>query len=146
MTDEQIKHLEFIQDVVTRMNSNSFQLKGWCITILSALCAIYSTERNVGFIAVSFMPTILFWCLDAYYLQQERRFRGLYRDVAKGNEEISVFSMPIHRYKGGEYSFWASFRSKTILGLYGTLLLLIIIAVVALSHCSVLKSIFHCCQ
>ncbi len=45
MTEEQIKHLEFIQDVITRMNSNSFQIKGWCITILSALCAIYAAEK-----------------------------------------------------------------------------------------------------
>ena len=79
MTEEQIKHLEFIQDVVTRMNSNSFQIKGWCITILSALCAIYATEKNVAFIGIALLPTILFWWMDAYYLQQECKFRGLYR-------------------------------------------------------------------
>ncbi len=27
-SDEEIKHLEFIQGVITRMNSNSFQMKG----------------------------------------------------------------------------------------------------------------------
>ena len=32
MTEEQIKHLEFIQGIINRMNSNSFAIKGWAIT------------------------------------------------------------------------------------------------------------------
>jgi hypothetical protein len=31
MPSEKIKHLELIQAVVTRMNSNSFQMKGWMV-------------------------------------------------------------------------------------------------------------------
>jgi len=31
------------------------------------------------FILISILPTIIFWFLDAYYLQQERKFRGLYK-------------------------------------------------------------------
>lgn len=56
MTEEQIKHLEFIQDVITRMNSNSFQIKGWCITILSALCAIYCDHPKRRFYRYSITP------------------------------------------------------------------------------------------
>lgn len=40
MADEQLKHLEFIQNVITRMNTNSFQIKAWAVTIVSALLAI----------------------------------------------------------------------------------------------------------
>lgn len=144
MTDEQIKHLEFIQDVVTRMNSNSFQIKGWCITIISALCAIYATNQNVAFIGIALLPTILFWCMDAYYLQQERKFRDLYNDVSKGNTEIPLFSMSINRYVGETYSFWSSFKSRMISGLYGTLALLIILSVAVLSKDSILSFICNC--
>jgi hypothetical protein len=28
-SSEEVKHLEFIQGVITRMNTNSFQMKGW---------------------------------------------------------------------------------------------------------------------
>lgn len=144
MTEEQIKHLEFIQDVITRMNSNSFQIKGWCITILSALCAVYATIQNVAFIGIALLPTILFWCTDAYYLQQERKFKDLYNDVSKGNTEIPLFSMSINRYVGETYSFWSSFKSRMISGLYGTLALLIILSVAVLSKDSILSFICNC--
>ncbi len=82
MTDEKIKHLEFIQNVITRMNTNSFQIKGWTVIILSALLAIYASTKNDYFILASIFPVLVFWFLDTYYLTQERKFRGLYNDVA----------------------------------------------------------------
>ena len=83
MNEEKIKHLEFIQGVINRMNSNSFQIKGWMITIVAALLALYASSSNVAYIFVGIVPTILFWLLDSYYLQQERKFRGVYDDVLK---------------------------------------------------------------
>jgi len=77
MSPEQLKHLEFIQNVITRMNTNSFQIKGWSVVILSALLAIFaSTKNNYFFLAAAF-PTLIFWFLDAYYLNQERKFGGV---------------------------------------------------------------------
>ena len=81
-TPEKIKHLEFIQNVITRMNTNSFQIKGWSIVIASALLAIYASTKDNYFFLVAVFPTLIFWFLDAYYLNQERKFRGLYNDVA----------------------------------------------------------------
>ena len=31
MKDDKVKHLEFIQNSITRMNQNSFLLKGWMV-------------------------------------------------------------------------------------------------------------------
>ena len=36
MMENKIKHLEFIQSTITRMNQNSFQIKGWMITFVSS--------------------------------------------------------------------------------------------------------------
>lgn len=44
------KHLEFIQNIITRMNTNSFQIKGWAVTIVYALLAIYASSKNEYFI------------------------------------------------------------------------------------------------
>lgn len=136
MNDNKIKHLEFIHGTITRMNQNSFQLKGWMITIVSALMALYASSQNVMYIWISIIPTVIFWLLDAYYLQQERKFRGIYNDAAELTSEqnkivIRDFEMPIQKYKGGKYSYFKVLISKTIIGLYlSVIVFLIIIAIV----------------
>ncbi len=121
MTDEKIKHLEFIQGVITRMNTNSFQMKGWMVAIVSALLAIYADKQNHYYALVAVLPTLIFWGLDAYYLQQERKFRGLYNDAAGISEnpkEIKLFAMPVNLYTGGKYSYSDVFFSITIWPVY----------------------------
>ena len=121
MIDEKLKHLEFIQNVITRMNTNSFQMKGWAVTIASALLAVYVSSNNEYFILVSIFPVLMFWFLDTYYLTQERKFRGLYNDVAEITEnpkEIKLFEMRPDLYKGEKYSYCCVFFSKTIFGMY----------------------------
>ena len=121
LSEKQIKHLEFIQGVITRMGSNSFQMKGWMITIVSALLAIYADNNNLLYPLLGLLPTVIFWGLDAYYLQQERMFRGLYNNVAGISapaREIKPFEMPLDLYKGGKYSYFNVFKSVSILPLY----------------------------
>lgn len=128
MSPETIKHLEFIQAVITRINSNSFQIKGWTTTIVAALLAIYASTKNENFILVSILPVLVFWLLDSYYLMQERKFRGLYNDVAGISEDpktLKTFEMRPDLYVGGEYTFFSSFRSVTILKMYLSLVVLL---------------------
>jgi len=120
-SDEQVKHLEFIQSVITRMNSNSFQMKGWMVAIVSALLAIYADKQNGLYVLFALLPTFIFWGLDAYYLQQERKFRGLYNDVAgvsKEPKEIKLFALRPDLYTGGKYSYWDVVKSVSLLPLY----------------------------
>lgn len=119
MKEEEMKHLEFIQNIITRMNTNSFQIKGMAVAIISALLAIYAAEKNPDFVLITIFPLVLFWFLDAYYLTQERKFRGLYNDLLHENaNNIKPFEMRPDLYKGGEYSFWSVFFSKTIWTIY----------------------------
>ena len=122
MNDDQRKHLEFIQNIITRMNSNSFLIKGWAITLVSALIGIYASNKNECFILVAIFPALIFWFLDTYYLQQERKFRGLYNDVAGVNTvnpvEIPLYAMRPDLYHGGHYSYIDVFKSNTILLVY----------------------------
>jgi len=130
--EEKRQHLDFIQSVITRMNTNSFQLKGWSITIISALLALYASSKNTIYIFIAIIPAILFWFLDTYYLQQERKFRGVYNDVAgltEADERIEVrpYEMPIQKYSEGKYRYINVFWSKTLAWLYGSIILLLII-------------------
>lgn len=123
--NEQIKHLEMIQGIINKMNSNSFQLKGWYITIVSALLALFASNTNAMYLFVAMVPTIVFWILDAYYLQQERKFRGVYDDVV--DCKIELFKMPIQNYTEGKYCYWNVIRSTTIWPLYGITFLCLLI-------------------
>ena len=128
MPQPNIKHLEFIQTIITRMNTNSFQLKGWTITIVAALLALFASTKNELFILVSLLPIIVFWFLDTYYLMQERKFQGLYNDIAgvtKEPKEIKEFEMRPDLYVGGKYSYFDAFISPTIMWLYLPLLLVL---------------------
>lgn len=121
MTDEQLKHLEFIQSVITRMNTNSFQIKGWAVTLVSALLAIFASTNNDYFVLIAIFPAVVMWFLDAYYRTQERKFRGLYDDVAGIPEQpkpIKPFAMRPDMYSGGKYSYSSSFVSVTVITLY----------------------------
>ncbi len=121
MEPDKLKHLEFIQNVITRMNTNSFQIKGWAITIVSATLALYASTKNECFILVGVFPSLIFWFLDAYYLMQERKFWGLYNDVAGVSEkpiDSKPFTMRPDLYIGGNYRYCKVFWSKTIWKLY----------------------------
>lgn len=86
--EEKIKHLEFIQNIITRNNSNSFMLKGWTVTISAALYALSVPIEEPYLVLITLAPIFLFWGLDAYYLSNERCFVDLYNAVATGSYSI----------------------------------------------------------
>lgn len=132
--EEKHKHLELIQEIVKRMNQNSFQLKGWMITIVSALLALFASSKNVIYIFVAGLPVFIFWFLDAYYLQQERKFRGLYKDIVDDERSIKPFSMSLDKYEKGEYNFFEVLFSISIALLYIPIFILLIGGGIYLLH------------
>lgn len=42
------QHLAFIQAVIARMNSNSFSMKGWMVTVVAALAALYAADGRAS--------------------------------------------------------------------------------------------------
>lgn len=130
MNEIQFKHLEFIQTNISRMNANSFQIKGWTITIVSALIALYVGNQNALFLYVSLFPILLFWGLDAYFLQQERKFRGLYNDVADlTDNKVKPYDMNLARYNTSKYLFRKVIISTTLIVFYLSIIILILIGI-----------------
>ncbi|WP_251861423.1 hypothetical protein [Clostridium sp. Marseille-Q2269] len=93
--DKKIKHLEMIQEIIKRMASNSFLLKGWSITLVAGIFALSAKDSNQKFFLITYIPLIVFWILDTYYLQQERKYRNLYDKVRSLEEDKIDFSMKI---------------------------------------------------
>ncbi|MCB1066077.1 MAG: hypothetical protein KDN20_24560 [Verrucomicrobiae bacterium] len=93
MNENKLKHLEFIQNIIARMSTNSFMVKGWSVTLVAAIFALAASEANQSFAVVVFLPIIAFWVLDSFFLFQERGFRALYRKVADKPEDQINFEM-----------------------------------------------------
>jgi len=89
--ENKLKHLEFIQSVISRMSGNSFLLKGWSVTLVAALFALAAKDSDRKYIVVAYFPVLVFWILDAYFLSQERLFRNLYDSVRAKKEDESIF-------------------------------------------------------
>lgn len=107
---------------------NSFLLKGWSVTLISALLALSVTKANWAFVAIALLPCIVFWTLDGYFLWQERVFRALYNDARKLKEEAVDFSLDTEAVATKTPSLAATMCSPTVLVFHGVLLVSIILA------------------
>jgi len=121
------KHLEFIQTVINRMNSNSFVIKGWAIVLISGLFALAAKDADSNFALVAYIPLFMSWILDGFFISRERQYRKLYDKTRKAKEPNIDFSMDTSEFNHTESCWKAGFFSKTLLLFYGVLLALTII-------------------
>lgn len=119
------KHLEFTQGVINKMGQNSFLIKGWTVTLVSALFALAAKDANQKFVIVAYFPTIAFWLLDSYYLYQERLFRQVYDHVRKTNSVD--FSLNTKQFDKGFFDWTGAALSKTLILFYGIVFITLII-------------------
>ena len=118
IADVKMKHLEFIQSVIARMNLNSFLLKGWSVTLLTGILTVETVHPRPEFLIVGGLPILLFWALDGYYLHVERMFRRRYDAVRlKANDETDFDMTPIP----GAFSLVKALLSATVLPFHGCL-------------------------
>ena len=129
MTDQQIKHLEIIQDVVRRRAQNSFAYKGWSIILVPAIFALASKQASPAYLLVAVIPTVVFWGLDGYYLRQERLFRQLYdavRTQSAADLETDPLSMDTSPHSDQVATWLGTCMSRTVVWLYAPLAVVIL--------------------
>lgn len=138
MSTDRVKHLEFVQNAITRMAGNSFLLKGWTVTIAAALFALAAKDTNRRFAILALFPSLTFWGLDAYYLRQERLFRKLFDELRKLPDEkyetADVFSMSTTKHSHEVPSWFRTLWTPTILGLHGVVVAAVIVVILLLSR------------
>jgi hypothetical protein len=76
--DVKIRFLEMIQGIMTRMATNSFMLKGWAITLIAGVFILAEKDSNAIYFLIAYVPIVLFWFLDSYYLMLERQYKHFY--------------------------------------------------------------------
>ena len=131
MKEKQINetHLGYIQNTIDRMSHCSFQSKAWNVTIVSALIALYLTNKNNGCIIIATVATSLFMLLDMYYLYLERGFIKLYNLVAEieVTEKVQDYSMSIPDSYKGLCSYLKAFLSVSTGLFYGAIIIALLI-------------------
>lgn len=148
ITEDTRKHLDYIQAIINRHNTNSFILKGWAITLTIAIVAFSGSVKQPYLIFASIPAIFLFWALDALYLSNERCFVDLYNTVAEGSSEIpkakcfkakvypasvqfESYTAPLYSMSFKVFKMWRNnmwfyvLGAWTILGLYLSLLILV---------------------
>ena len=129
MEHEEFKrqHLEFVQNVITRMASNSFQIKGFTMVMATLLAGLWGESKNILFLYLVIPATIMCAFVDAYYLQLERKYRKLYSNSVDQLEVKStlkeVYNMDVRSIS---CSYWECLFSKSIAMPYLIILLLIV--------------------
>ncbi len=118
-------YLQFLQNNIARMNSNSVHTKEWCITIVIALLTLYSLIQMGIILFISSITIIVFCILDALYLQQEYKFIAIYNDyLSSNNNRPKVYQMPINKYEIGLLGFLKALKSWSVLLVYPVLLVI----------------------
>ncbi len=126
--ERKLKHLDFIQQTISRMAGNSFLIKGWSITLVSALFALASKDANDKYIIIAYAAVFVFWILDGFYLSQERMFRDLHDVVRTKNIEEIDFSMDASAVANKDSSCWVSaIFSKTLSVFYISLIAIMLV-------------------
>src|SRR3989304_9033376 len=93
-----IEEIKIIQDIIKRMAFNSFMIKGWAVTLVLVTLLLKGNRYQV---LIAFIPILVFWFLDAYFLQQEKLYRELYKWVVENRLKTSdyLFDMNAYRFK-----------------------------------------------
>jgi len=121
-----LKEIQIIQDIIKRMAFNSFMIKGWAITLVVVALLLKGTEYQVW---IAFIPLLVFWFLDAYFLWQERIYRKLYEWVISNRMKTDehLFDMNAYRFKDTVQSRIRIMFSITLGWFYGSIAILIVI-------------------
>lgn len=122
------KEIEIVQNIINRMALNSFMIKGWSITLVVVTLLLKGTKYQIW---IAFIPLLVFWFLDAYFLWQERMYRKLYDWIINNRlkTEEYLFAMNACRFKDKVQSKIRIMFSVTLGWFYGSIAILIIIYV-----------------
>ena len=99
-------------------------MKGWTVIFVAAVLGFATKDSKPMYVWLAVIPTVFFWMLDGFYLNQEKRFRRLYDAVREIDEDEINFSMDTVPFKqNGDW--FKAIVSKTLLFFYVSILFVI---------------------
>ncbi len=121
-----LKEVDLVQEIIKRMAANSFTIKGWAITLVVATLLLQGVKYQV---LIAFIPLIVFWFLDAYFLWQERMYRELYKWIIDNRLKTDehLLDLNAYRFKSKVQPIPRIMFSITLGWFYGSIALLTVI-------------------
>lgn len=127
-----VEELNLIQIQIQRMAGNSFTIKGWYVTFMSAFIVYIFTKKNFSLILLGIIPILGCAIYDCYFLRLERLYIEKYDWVIENiNSDELLFNLnPYEKKMLKKDILWNHiFFSKSIMGFYFfPLIILILIA------------------
>ena len=125
-------YINLIEEIIKRMANNTFIIKGWAITVISALLTIENSfKANFRIDMIIIVVDGAFCFLDCFFLRKERLYRNLYANVIKCSKDkemqIDYYNLNTKLYTNRRTRYINVIFSKSILPLYGILGFLVFI-------------------
>ena len=120
------KEVALCQDIIRRMAGISFLVKGWTLTLVVAVMLLKGPGSQSY---LAFMPLLLFWFLDGYFLRQERLYRKLYEWIIanRADSEEHLLDMNTSRFVSQVPSVPMTIVSVTLGAFYGGIAGLVVV-------------------
>lgn len=136
--DKKITYLQMIQGTIDRMSTASAIFKGFSATIVTGVSVISFSAVNNWILIMSFIPLLIFWVLDIYYLRLERQYRFLYDQVRLGEWKVDFVLTPPDiatikrsgKKNAGKISIGSCMKSPSIALFYIPMVIICVIVVI----------------
>lgn len=93
-------HINILQNIINRMASNSANSKTWAITIISAIIVLLIGKSKTNVFYIAYIPLIMFYFLDCFYLGLERHFRNIYNEFINNMESDNFNYKIVYKVQG----------------------------------------------
>jgi len=121
-----IEEVKVNQEIIKRMSGNSLSVKTWTMTLIVATLIF---KGNHDHVFIAFIPLIVFWVLDAYYLRQERLFRKNHEWIINHRltSEEKIFDLNTKSLEDKVDSIYRIMFSISVLPFYGGIAFLLFV-------------------
>lgn len=121
-----MKHLDYLQAVITRMADRSADLKNYCLTLSAAVIGFSAIAKDGGALIGLAALIAVFAFLDASYLRNERAFRTQY-DMVRNSPLESQPDFEI-RPDLDSHDLLTSAMSWSVVGFYFPIVIIVLFA------------------
>lgn len=113
-----LKEIDLLQSRIEKVEKTSFTIKGWTITLVTAVLALLpeSIEKFVISLVVA-SATLAFWYLDAFYLKVDKSYRLKYNWVVQNRMTNTSSCFDLYPYDEKTFFDPSDPRRNTVPGI-----------------------------